>query len=93
MASDDKILSCVDALTGKVIWSKRTEGTYAASPVYAAGKIYFSDIEGRSYVLKPGDEFTQLAENKLDAGCMASPAVVEGALIVRTKQAVYRIQE
>ncbi len=93
MASDEGILSAVDAMTGKVVWSKRAGGTWAASPVYAAGKIYFFDIEGKGYVLKPGDEYTELAVNKLDAGCMASPAVVEGALIVRTKQAVYRIGE
>ena len=93
MVSDEGILSCVDALTGKLVWSKRAGGTWASSPVYAAGKIYFFDIEGKSYVLNPGDKYDEVAENKLDAGCMASPAVVEGALIVRTKQAVYRIGE
>ncbi len=91
MATDDGILSAVNALDGSVLWTKRVGGTFASSPVYAAGKIYFSDIEGKSYVLKPGAEYELLAENKLDAGCMASPAVVEGALIVRTKLAVYRI--
>lgn len=93
MASDDGILTCVNAMDGKALWNKRAGGTWASSPVYAAGKIYFFDIEGTGWVLKPGDKYEELAENKLDAGCMASPAVVEGALIVRTKQAVYRIQE
>ncbi len=73
--------------------TQRVGGTYAASPVYAGGKIYFFDIEGKGIVITPGDKYQEVAVNKLEAGCMASPAVVEGALIIRTKQALYRVQE
>ncbi|MBT4866668.1 MAG: quinonprotein alcohol dehydrogenase, partial [Planctomycetaceae bacterium] len=37
-------------------------------------------------------EFRLLAENKLTDGCMASPAVIGNALIVRTKTHLYRIE-
>jgi hypothetical protein len=37
-------------------------------------------------------EFRLLAENQLEAGCMASPAVIGDALIVRTKTRLYRIE-
>ncbi|MGC4003108.1 MAG: hypothetical protein QM811_08215 [Pirellulales bacterium] len=97
MVGDDGILTCVDALSGKPLWNERVGGTWAASPVFAAGLLYFFDIEekgkqgGRCFVITPGDKYQEVALNKLDAGCMASPAVVEGSLIVRTKQALYRI--
>ena len=42
--------------------------------------------------MKPGRDFSVVAENKLDAGCMASPAVVGGALYLRTKTHLYRIE-
>ncbi|MDX1965080.1 MAG: PQQ-binding-like beta-propeller repeat protein [Pirellulales bacterium] len=91
MAGDDGILTCVNALNGEVVWTKRVGGKFSASPVSAAGKIYFSDMEGQTYVLEPGDQYQELAVNTLSAGCMASPAVVEGGLILRTKEAVYRV--
>ena len=43
-------------------------------------------------VVAAGREFKKLAENKLDAGFMASPAVTDNALILRTKTDLYRIE-
>ncbi len=48
---------------------------------------------GRRPVLEPGREFKLVAENHLDAGCMASPAIVDHSLIVRTKKSLYRIEK
>jgi outer membrane protein assembly factor BamB len=44
-------------------------------------------------VIAPGREFNKLAENELEAGCMASPAVAGNALFVRTKTHLYRIEK
>jgi hypothetical protein len=43
-------------------------------------------------VIKPGEEFSVVAENQLDGQIMASPAVVDNALILRTAEAMYRIE-
>jgi outer membrane protein assembly factor BamB len=91
MVNDQGIFSCVEAKTGKQVWSRRVGGNYTASPVYADGKLYFFSQEGECPVLAPGREFTLLAKNKLDEGCMASPAVVDNALLVRTRTDLYRI--
>jgi len=91
MAGDDGMLTCVNALTGAFLWNKRVGGQFSASPVFAADKLYFPNMEGTTFVLEPAAEYKELAANKLDSGCFASPAVIEGALILRTKEAVYRI--
>jgi outer membrane protein assembly factor BamB len=86
-------LTCLDAATGAVVWRERLGGNYSASPVAADGRIYLFNERGKGIVLKPGRAFTLLAENELEDGCMASPAVVGHAIYVRTKSALYRIEE
>lgn len=92
MVSDDGIINTVDAASGKPLWSKRIGGRVAASPIYAAGRIYFCDQEGETTVIEPGRRYQELAKNVLDEGCMASPAVSDGALFLRTKTHLYRIE-
>lgn len=91
--NDQGIIAAIEAKTGDVVWQKRIqEAVFHSSPVYAAGKLYFCGEDGQTVVLAPGREYNELAINKLDDGCMASPAVIEGALILRTKKALYRIE-
>ena len=92
MVSDTGVASCLDARTGREHWHQRVGGESSASPVYADGRIYFFDQQGQTTVVGPGTNFTALATNKLDAGFMASPAVVGQAIIVRTKTHLYRIE-
>ena len=60
--------------------------------MYIAGRIYLFNREGLTTVIEPGDAFKKLGESKLDAGHMATPAVVGDALIVRTETHLYRIE-
>jgi hypothetical protein len=93
-AVDDKgIATCLDANTGGPVWQHRIGGQYSASPIYADGRIYFFSHDDEATVIEPAREYTQLAANQLDAGCMASPAVVGKALILRTKTHLYRIEK
>jgi outer membrane protein assembly factor BamB len=92
MAGDTSVATCINAKTGKTVWQKRLEGNYSASPLYADGRIYFFSEEGHSPVIEANNEFKLLASNKLDDGFMASPAVSGNALILRTKAALYRIE-
>lgn len=93
MVSDDGIASCVEATSGDVVWKKRIGGRHWASPIFAEGRVYFFDDKGRTTVLRPGREFERLATNELDDGFMASPAVADGALYLRTKTHLYRIEQ
>lgn len=91
-AADESFVTCVDAATGEVVWTERIGGKYAASPIYADGRLYFFDQEGITRVLKPGRKLDILAENKLADGFMASPAVAGKALFLRTRTHLYRIE-
>ena len=91
-AADESFISCINAETGAIVWTERVGGKYAASPVYAAGRLYFFDQAGKTLVIKPGDKLEILATNSLASGFMASPAVAGKAFFVRTKTHLYRIE-
>jgi len=93
MVDDRGIASCVEAKTGAIVWKKRIGGKHSASPVYADGRIYIFDHDNTATVLRPGRRYEILAVNKLDNGCMASPAVVGRAFILRTRTHLYRIEK
>jgi len=93
--SDEGKATCLDARTGAARWQERLGSGlgFTASPVYAAGHLYFFDYKkGLGVVLKPSDPPALVASNQLAAGCMASPAVAGNALYVRTKTHLYRLQ-
>lgn len=92
VVDDGGLASCLDAQTGKEVWRERIGGNYSASPLYAEGRIYFFSEEGKTTVVKADRQFAKLAENKLEAGFMASPAVSGKSLILRTKTHLYRIE-
>ena len=93
MVSDNGVATCLDAKTGAMLWSERLGGNFSSSPLYADGRIYVSNREGKTFVLAPGREYKLLATNQLDGTIMASPAAVDDALFIRTDKALYRIEK
>ena len=91
-ASDEGFVTCVEASTGQTVWTQRIGGRFAASPVYASGRIYLFDQQGKTTVLKPGRALETLATNTLANGFMASPAVSDSAFFLRTKTHLYRVE-
>jgi outer membrane protein assembly factor BamB len=87
------MLSCINAKTGEFAWQERLGGSFWASPIYADGRLYLFDNEGTTTVGAVGRTWNKLATNKLDDGCMASPAVAGKSLFVRTKTHLYRIEK
>jgi outer membrane protein assembly factor BamB len=93
MVGDAGIVTAVAPRRGDVVWTGRVEGTYSASPLLAAGRLYVFNEDGKTTVLAAGRAFRVLAENRLDGGFMASPAAAGRALFLRTKTHLYRIEE
>ncbi|MGH7488151.1 MAG: PQQ-binding-like beta-propeller repeat protein, partial [bacterium] len=91
-AAEESFVTCVEAATGKVVWTERIGGKYAASPIYADGRLYFFSQDGTTTVLKPGRAFEVLATNTLANGFMASPAVSGRAFYLRTRTDLYRVE-
>jgi outer membrane protein assembly factor BamB len=91
MVNDAGIASCLDARTGEVHWQQRLGGNYSASPVFADGRIYFLSEEGVATVIAPDKTFRRLATNALDGAMLASMAVSNGSIFIRTDSHLYRV--
>jgi outer membrane protein assembly factor BamB len=87
------VMKCIDSNSGEVVWEQRVRGRYNASPVYAAGKIFFPSTTGNVLVIREGKQFYQLAENQLDGEIWASPAIYDNSLLIRTSKFLYKIGE
>src|SRR5204863_8551074 len=92
-AAEESFLTCLEAATGQVVWTERIGGKYAASPIYADGRLYFFSQEGATLVMKPGRTFQPLATNTLSSGFMASPAAAGKAFYLRTKTHLNRVEQ
>ncbi|MDZ4685819.1 MAG: PQQ-binding-like beta-propeller repeat protein [Planctomycetaceae bacterium] len=93
MIHDAGTATCLDAATGDVVWQQRVGGNFSASPLYAEGRIYLLSQEGPTTVIAASRDYKVLAENKLDDGFMSSPAVAGQSLFLRTRSALYRIEQ
>jgi outer membrane protein assembly factor BamB len=88
------IASCFDAKTGKTVYMlKRINnfGNYYASPVAGDGKIYVTGENGFIVVLADSPKMEILAKNDMGDTCIATPAIADGRLFVRTKETLYCI--
>jgi len=92
MVHDRGMVTCLDAKTAKVIWKHELKGNYNASPIYAAGNIYFINVKGECTIIKPGDKFQKIAENDVEGIVKAIPAFVGDKMILRSDQYLYLIQ-
>ena len=74
-----------------MIWQQRLVGNYSASPIFAVGRIYALSEEGTTTIFAPGKTFQRLGVNRLDGMTLASIAVSEGSLFIRSDTHLYRI--
>lgn len=93
VVNDRGIVWCLDAKTGREVYGQQRlkPGTYSASPVLADGKVYVTNEDGVTSVIKAGPQFGVLAENDLAEYCLSSPAVSEGQIFIRTSNHLYCI--
>jgi outer membrane protein assembly factor BamB len=92
--SNAGVLACYEAATGREVYKQRISGggdSYTASPVAADGRLYFASEQGEVRVVKAGPEFELLATNKLDDYIMATPAISNGSLFVRSQHYLFAL--
>jgi outer membrane protein assembly factor BamB len=89
--NDRGIMWCLDAKTGKEFYSRQRlrPATYSGSPVLADGKIYVTNEDGLTSVVKAGPSFEVLAENDFDDYTLSSPAISDGQIFIRTTKFLY----
>jgi outer membrane protein assembly factor BamB len=85
------ILMCIDAKTGEDIWSTHVLSNYNSSPVYANGNIWFFSVKGDVLAIKAGRKYEVVAQNQMDSGIWATPAILRNSVIIRTEKYLYKI--
>lgn len=92
MIDDNGWASLLDAKDGTQLWKERLAPRVVASPVAAGNRVYVFDQKGLGVVLEPNREGPHIqTKNQLPDGCHASPAVIDGTLLVRTTTHLYRL--
>ena len=94
LVHDTGIMGVYASDSGRELFKARVGGvghTFSASPVAAGNSIYFLDEDGTTIVVEGGDTYKEIAQNALDEMSLASPAVADGSLFIRTEKKLYRI--
>ena len=93
VVNDRGIMWCLEARTGKEIYGQQRlrPGTYSGSVVLADGKLYVTNEDGVTSVVKAGPAFEILAENALEDYSLSSPALSDGQIFLRTTGALWAI--
>ena len=84
-----------DAKTGEEVYGKqrieRGAGAFSASPWAYNGHLFVLSEDGDTFVIKAGDTFQVVGKNSLDEMSMATPAIADGSLYLRTRTKLYRL--
>jgi outer membrane protein assembly factor BamB len=91
-ANGGGFISCGDAKTGVSFYKERAKGAFSASPVAGDGKVYCLNETGTTFVVDAkSDTYEPIATNDLGEEGLATPAIADGHIFIRTKQALYCI--
>jgi outer membrane protein assembly factor BamB len=95
VVSERGIVTCRDTKSGKEIYRERlgAHGACYSSPVVGDNKIYAGTDDGVLVVFRPGDRFRILAQNDLGEAIVATPALVDNKIYVRTSRHLYAFAE
>jgi outer membrane protein assembly factor BamB len=90
---DNGTMWCLDAKTGNKIYGPQrlASATYSSSPVLADGKLYISNEDGLTTVVKAGSVFQILSQNSLEGYTLSSPAISDGQIFIRTADNLWAI--
>ena len=83
------VFACFDAKTGTKNWSQEFGGAFYASPVYADGKIYITDMTGKTYIVKATKDYQLIGTPELGEKAVCSPVFQDGRVYLRGINQLY----
>ena len=91
--NNNGVVTAYDARTGERAFRGRIgeAGTFSASPIAADGRLYVASEDGEVYVVTAGPGLKPIAKNDMKEVIMATPAISDGMIIVRTLEHIYAI--
>ena len=84
-----RTVHCVDADTGKALWTEEIDGDVWSSPLVADGKLFVATRKGALYVFAASREKRQIARIQLDSAINSSPVAANETLYVATMKRLY----
>ncbi len=86
------ILTCIDAKTGEDLAEGRLAGQHLPTPILAGDRLYFSNDRGNTFIISADTKLETLFTNQIEEAISAGPAVADGALYIRSRETLYRIE-
>jgi outer membrane protein assembly factor BamB len=86
LVNDKGLASCLDGNSGKLIWNDRLPGSFSSSPLLLGDRLYATNEDGTTFVLKAGGQFELLATNPLSDEVLASPVPMGNRLLIRSRR-------
>ncbi len=91
IATSYGVFACFDAKTGKKQWSQEYGDSFYASPIYADGKVYITDMSGKTHIVKATKEYQLIGTPELGEKAVCSPIFAEGKIYLRGVNQLYCI--
>jgi len=91
VVSDSGKASCLEAGTGRLVWNQRIGREHGASAITVQGHVCFVSESGVMTVIKPGEEYAEVAKNELGEEMHASPVITRGQWLLRGEEHLFCI--
>lgn len=91
-ANDSGVVTAADGATGESLWKARVGGVFSASPVAGDGKVYLTNEGGETIVMRAARQPEILSRNPLRERTLASPAISNGRIYIRTDQHLFAVE-
>ena len=83
--------ACLDALSGKELWADSADDGPYSSPILVGDRICVLDLSGNTYILRASAKFERIAKISMVERTLATPAIAQGKLFIRTETKLYCI--
>lgn len=92
--ANNGLLDAYNLRTGEELYRQRLPlvgSGFSASPIASDGKLYLSNEDGEMLVIAAGQKFAHLATNSMGEMLMATPALSDGVMYVRSSVSLFAI--
>lgn len=83
------VLACYDAKSGEKLWSQEYGDAFYSSPVYADGKVYITDMTGKTHIVKATKDYQLVGTPELGEKAVCSPVFADNRVYLRGMNQLY----
>tara|TARA_B100000927_G_scaffold203624_1_gene165143 strand:- start:919 stop:2160 length:1242 start_codon:yes stop_codon:yes gene_type:complete len=92
LVDDTGSLTCRDGKSGEMKWREKIPGNFSSSPVLIGDKLYLATEDGVAYIARVTHEGCEIIfELEMEERILASPALIDGALFLRSEEHLWKI--